>query len=112
MKDTVDDLMRETKGRHVVQFSVDKGAAGLCEVMTSEFPHLQCRAVTGTDIRVESTEPIRVGPLVRFLEERGAEVAEARKLRPSLEDVFVDITGIKAGEMKQEREKARMGGGA
>jgi ABC-2 type transport system ATP-binding protein len=110
--DTVDDLMRETKGRHVVQFSVDKGAAGLCEAMTSAFPRLQCRTVTSAEIRVESSEPIRVGPLVRFLEERGAEVAEARKLRPSLEDVFVDITGIKAGEMKQEREKAKKGGAA
>ena len=63
-------------------------------------------------IRVESSEPVRVGPLVRLLEDRGAEVAEARKVRPSLEDVFVEVTGIEAGAMKQEKEKAKMGGGA
>jgi len=43
---------------------------------------------------------------VRFLEGRGAEVSEARKVRPSLEDVFVDITGVEAAAMKREKEKA------
>ena len=110
--DTVEDLMHRTDGRHVVQFAVTKGAAGLCESIVAQFPDLQCHAVSGTAVRVESREPVRIGPLVRFLEDRGTEVSEARKLRPSLEDVFVEITGIEAGVMKQEREKAKMGGGA
>jgi len=38
------------------------------------------------------------------------EVSEARKLQPSLEDVFVEITGIEAGAMKQEKEKSGKGG--
>jgi len=37
-------------------------------------------------------------------------VFEARKIRPSLEDVFVHITGIEVTAMKQEREKAVKGG--
>ncbi|HUT58474.1 MAG TPA: ABC transporter ATP-binding protein [Phycisphaerae bacterium] len=110
--DTVEDLMRQTDGRHVVQFAVSNGAAGLCEAIRGEFPNLQCQAVKDGVIRVESSEPVRVGPLVRLLEDRGAEVAEARKVRPSLEDVFVEVTGIEAGAMKQEKEKAKMGGGA
>jgi ABC-2 type transport system ATP-binding protein len=110
--DTVEDLMRLTDGRHVVQFAVSGNAADLCEVMASEFPNIQCQAVADGGIRVESSKPIRVGPLVRFLEDRGAEVAEARKMRPSLEDVFVEVTGIEAGAMKQEKEKAKMEAGA
>ena len=109
--DTVEDLMRQTEGRHVVQFSVSDHAAELCDQITAEFPSLQCQTVARGDIRVESSEPVRVGPLVRLLEDRGAEVSEARKLRPSLEDVFVRVTGIEAGAMKQEKEKAKMGGG-
>ena len=108
--DTVEDLMRQTDGRHVVQFAVSGGAAGLCEAIRSEFANLACQAVTGGDLRVESSDPVRVGPLVRFLEDRGAEVSEARKIRPSLEDVFVEVTGIEATAMKQE--KAKTGGGA
>ncbi len=102
--DTVDALMHETDGRHVVQFAVSDSAAELCSVITSHFPQLECRAVADTAIRVESPEPVRVGPLVRLLEDRGAEVSEARKIRPSLEEVFVCITGIEAAAMKQERE--------
>jgi len=107
--DTVDALMHETDGRHVVQFAVSDSAAELCAAITGAFPQLRCNAVSDTAIRVESPEPVRVGPLVRLLEDRGAEVSEARKIRPSLEEVFVRITGIESAAMKQE--KAKIGGG-
>jgi ABC-2 type transport system ATP-binding protein len=109
--DTVEELMRCTDGRHVVQFAVSNGAPEVCEAIVAEWPNLHCKAVADDQLRVESPEPVRVGPLVRLLEDRGAEVSEARKLRPSLEDVFVEITGIEAGAMKQEKEKAGRGGG-
>jgi ABC-2 type transport system ATP-binding protein len=110
--DTVQDLMRRTDGLHAVLFGVNKGAARLCESIAAGFPGLECRAVSDTAVRVEAREPVRIGPLVRSIEDSGAEVTEARKLRPSLEDVFVEVTGIEAGVMKQERERAKMGGGA
>jgi len=110
--DSVEDLMRQTAGRHVMQFAVSDNAVELCEALGDAFPSLQRRVVVDGDIRVESVEPIRVGPLVRFLEEHGAEVAEARKVRPSLEEVFVEVTGIEATAMKKEKEKAKAGGGA
>ena len=108
--DTVERLMRQTQGRHVVQFAVAENAAALCEAMAAEFPDLQCRPIAGGGLRVESSEPVRVGPLVRFLEDRGAEVSEARKIRPSLEEVFVQITGIEAAAMKRDKEKPKRGG--
>ncbi len=104
--DTVEDLMRQADGRHVVQFAVNAGAAALCEAIAAEFPRLTCRMAADGGIRVESPEPVRVGPLVRFLEDRGAEVSEARKVQPSLEEVFVAVTGIEAAAMKREKEKA------
>ena len=110
--DSVEELMHETDGQHIVQFAVSEAAAGLCDAIVAEFPQLQCRPIADTAIRVESAEPVRVGPLVRLIEDRGAEVSEARKIRPSLEEVFVRITGIEATAMKQEKEKAKMGGGA
>jgi ABC-2 type transport system ATP-binding protein len=61
-------------------------------------------------IRVEADGPIHVGRLVRFLEDEGVEVEEARRLRPSLENVFVETTGIGADAMRQEAE--RPGGSA
>ena len=110
--DTVEDLMRRTEGRHVVEFAVTRGAPTLCEAILETFPDLQCEAVSDGAVRVASSEPVRIGPLVRFIEDRDAEVSEARKVRPSLEEVFVKVTGIEATAMKQEKEKGKMGGGA
>ena len=110
--DTVANLMHQTDGRYVVQFAVATNAGALGEAMSAEFAHLRCQAAGDDGIRVESAEPVRVGPLVRFLEERGAEVAEARKVQPTLEDVFVEVTGIEAEAMQQDPEKAKSGGGA
>jgi len=42
-------------------------------------------------------------PLVSFLEDQGAEVVEARRTQPSLEEVFVKITGIEADVMRKEK---------
>jgi ABC-2 type transport system ATP-binding protein len=106
--DTIENLMQQTQGRHVVQFAISDNAAGLCKNIMAEFKDFQCHPVSG-GVRVESSRPIGVGPLVRLLEDEGAEVSEARKIRPTLEDVFVQITGIEAGMMKQEKEKMKMG---
>jgi ABC-2 type transport system ATP-binding protein len=76
----------------------------------SVFPGIDFQVPTKGLVRVESGETIRVGPLVRFLEEQRAEVSEARRMLPSLEDVFLRITGIEAGAMRKDKEKT--GGGA
>ena len=110
--DSVADLMRETQGRYVVEFGVSDGAEGLCTVVLETFPAFECKTVDSTAFRVESPEPVRIGPLVRLIEDHGEEVSEARKIRPSLEDIFVHVTGIEAKAMKQEREKRGKGGGA
>ena len=77
--------------------------------LAAAFPHLLFYDQTQNLIRVESREPVSVGPLVRLIEEQGAEVREAKRLQPSLEDVFVQITGLEAVTMRKEKEKK--GGG-
>jgi len=109
--DTVEELMRQTDGLFVVQFAVDKGASGLCEALRSEFREIRCHAVSDSVLRIEDSNPVRISPLVNFIEKLGAEVLEARKIQPSLEDVFVGVTGIETAEMKQEKERAKSGGG-
>jgi ABC-2 type transport system ATP-binding protein len=109
--DRVEDLLRLLAGRHIVQFAVGQDAQRLCEVATGAFPSLECSALSKDSLRVTSPEALRIGPLVRLFEENGANVTEARVIRPSLEEVFVEITGIEAGAMKQEKEK-KSGGAA
>ncbi|MFH1490349.1 MAG: ABC transporter ATP-binding protein [Pseudomonadota bacterium] len=108
--DTVTNLIQPLQEKHVMQLAVSNSEPAVHEKFAAAFPHLSFQVLSDGQIRVESSEPIRVGPLVRFLEDQGIEVSEARRMRPSLEDVFVRITGIEAGLMKKEKEKA--GGGA
>jgi len=110
--DTVANLIQPVKERHVMLLSVSNLTADIKDKLASAFPRADFSPIPGGQVRIESAEPVRVGPLVRFLEDNGVDVAEARKVRPSLEEVFVQITGIEAAAMKQEREKAKTGGGA
>ena len=108
--DTVQDLMRPVQGSHIVEIAIPNGAADQCGPIEAVFPRLRCRAISDSLLRLEGSGPIRVGLLVRFLEDRGLEVAEARKVQPTLEDLFVEITGVEAAAMKREKEKAGSGG--
>ncbi|MBL7166799.1 MAG: ABC transporter ATP-binding protein [Dehalococcoidales bacterium] len=108
--DRTADLLQPVKGKNVLLLSVSNGEAKLSEEMTSAFPGYQFQSTTSGQVRVESAELVSVGPLVRFLEDRGIQVTEARRHLPSLEDVFVQVTGIEAVLMLKEKEKAGGGG--
>jgi len=107
--DTVEHLLQPLQEKHVVQITCANTLNDIQGKLSESFPELECKTMGQGLIRVESNEPVRVGPLVRFLEDHGAEVSEARRMRPSLEDIFVRVTGIEADAMGKEKEKA--GGG-
>jgi len=104
--DTVVGLMHMVRGKHEMLLSVSQGGPALADSLAQAFPRLRFKGVDGGQVRVESREPILVGPLVRLLEEQGVEVTEARKVQSTLEDVFVKVTGIEAAVMRKEKEKA------
>ncbi|MBN1833396.1 MAG: ATP-binding cassette domain-containing protein [Deltaproteobacteria bacterium] len=108
--DTVGNLLQPIQERHVMQLAVSNPDFSLHDKLAEAFPNQIFKTLPGGLIRVEAGEPIRVGPLVRLLEEQGAEVNEARRVQPSLEDVFVKITGIEAAAMRKEKEKKGGGG--
>lgn len=103
--DTVANLMQPVQGRHVLQLRASVRTAAVPGLCASEFPKIRFHVLDDERIRAESREPIRVGTLVRFLEEQGVEVAEARIVQPTLEEVFVRLTGVEAAVMQKEKEK-------
>jgi ABC-2 type transport system ATP-binding protein len=103
--DSVANLIQPIRQKHVMQIAFENGQGELAGELSGAFPGLNFISRQSGLIQVEGKEPVRVGPLVRFLEDRGAEVLEARKIRPSLEDVFVQITGVGADMMRKEKEK-------
>lgn len=103
--DTVEGLLQPMQEQKKMLISVANPSADLTDTLASTFHDFKFRAVSNEQIYVESATTISIGPIVRFVEEKGAEVVEARRLRPSLEDVFVRVTGIGLDTMKKEKEK-------
>jgi ABC-2 type transport system ATP-binding protein len=107
--DTVEHLIQPIQEKVVVQITCANTLDAIQGKLFQAFPELDCKTIGQRLLRVEADGPVRVGPLIRFLEDHGVEVFEARRMRPSLEDVFVRITGIEADAMHKERESAGPG---
>jgi ABC-2 type transport system ATP-binding protein len=108
--DRTADLLQPVKGKHVLLLSVSANSENIATEMATKFPRYQFLSTSPDQVRVESTEPVDIAPIVRFLEERKVQVTDARRRIPSLEDVFVRITGIESELMWKEKEKAGGGG--
>jgi ABC-2 type transport system ATP-binding protein len=107
--DTVANLLHPAREGHSMLVSLSRAGPALCAGLARAFPGFAFELVSDTELRVGSAAPIRVGPLVRFLEDQGAEVTEARLVHPSLEDVFVRVTGIEVDALRKEKERAEAG---
>jgi ABC-2 type transport system ATP-binding protein len=94
----------------VLLLSMSDSMPDLSEELASVFQQYHFQSSTPGQMRIESEKPVNIGPLVRFLEEQGIQVTEARRYLPSLEDVFVQVTGVEAGLMMKEKEKVGGGG--
>ncbi len=108
-EDSVSELMSQVEGTYTVEVTASRATPEIAARLSGAFPGLTVETVSAAQFRMTSREPIRVGAVVVLLEQDGLHVAEAREVRPSLEDVFVRVTGLAAQEMRRERE--RMGGG-
>ncbi len=105
--DTMKNLLRPVQGKKVMEISVLNSADKLSRELGAGFPDYKFQPISGERVRIESSIPINLGPLLRFIEDQNAEIIEARRLNPSLEDVFVRITGIEAGTLRKETRKKR-----
>jgi ABC-2 type transport system ATP-binding protein len=104
--DDVASLLKPVQDRYVTLFNGTGLNPAFLGELTSSFPILDFQLHSQDRIRVESSEPIHIGPIVKFLEDKGVAVEEARRVQLSLEDVFVQITGIEADAMQKEKMKA------
>ncbi|MFP4622414.1 MAG: ABC transporter ATP-binding protein [Bacteroidales bacterium] len=103
----VSTLLQPIQERKVLLIKVAGNIPGLTDKLAEAFPKYTFRQVSNQQLRVESGDTISIGPVVRFIEEQGLDVTEARQIKPSLEEVFVEITGIETDAMKRERNGGR-----
>ncbi len=104
--DDVSSLLKPVQDRYVTLINGAGLTPAFLGELTSSFPGLDFHLHAQDRIRVESLRPIHIGPIVKFLEDKGVAVTEARRVQLSLEDVFVQITGLQTDAMKREKLKA------
>ena len=109
--DALAKLLEPVQGRHVLRIAASPLSEDLIGGLEAAFPDLEFSLQDGQALRVESVAPLSIGPMVRFLEEQGVTVSEARKIQPSLEDVFVETTGLEARALEQDKGKVSARGG-
>jgi ABC-2 type transport system ATP-binding protein len=105
--DTLANLLQPVQEIKAMLLSISTCTGDLCDQLAQAFPNFTFKLVSDEQIRVESNSPINIGPLIRFVEQQGREITEARRLRPSLEDVFVKVTGIELAAMRMDKEKGK-----
>ncbi len=100
----LDELMREVQRENVVQLAFSDEISNLKSSIQETFPEVVVEMAGNQMVRLRSSGPLNLTPFMRFFEQKGIPVYEARIMRPSLEEVFVKITGIELEKMKQEKE--------
>ncbi|MBD3399592.1 MAG: ATP-binding cassette domain-containing protein [Candidatus Coatesbacteria bacterium] len=104
---SVAELLTDAEGRQSLELELDTEPAALLPILRHAFPLLEWRILPGRRLRVSSLDGIELAPLTALLTTHGVRVFEARRLRPSLEEVFIAVTGNKGGEAVREKGGGR-----
>jgi ABC-2 type transport system ATP-binding protein len=101
--DRTSELLKPVQGKNILMLFVTGRNGDLIKGLSDTFPEYTFQSGESGQISVEATGPVDVTRLVKFLDERGIGVEEARRRIPSLEDVFINITGVEAVRMQTEK---------
>ena len=102
---TVQALMDSVAHGHTIQLAADESIAGFAAELQSRFEGCSVNINKNHSLSIVSTERIPLLPVMQYFNEKGVAVYEARELRPTLEDVFVKVTGIESAKLKKEKEQ-------
>jgi ABC-2 type transport system ATP-binding protein len=96
--------MENAGHEHIIKLTLNDNANGIQAELQHHFPTLQIEAREGNACFITSPERIALSPILQYLDKKGISVFEAKEMRPTLEDVFVKVTGIEAGKLHKEKE--------
>lgn len=103
---TIPQLMDSVSHGHAIQLVTDKNARDVSIELHKHFMGSKVEIHSDHSLVMLSEQRIPLFPVMNFFHDRKIEVYEARELRPSLEDVFVKLTGIESSVLKKDKEKA------
>lgn len=103
----VEELMQEAQQEHLVEFSLENDPAAIQSLLSAAFTDISVQSSINHTIRINSSDKVDLMPFMKFFDSNGVLVREARIIHPSLEEVFVKVTGIERDKMKKEKEGGR-----
>lgn len=106
---TVPELMQRISSGHRIQLLTEKNAESLAADLQAHFEGSIVQVNKDHLLVMASRERIPLLPVMQYFSERGIAVYEARELLPTLEDVFVRVTGIESAHLQKEKEKGGVG---
>lgn len=105
----VDELMEIVSHGHAIRLVTDINAQSLADDLQARFTSSTVEITRDHALVLRSKQRIPLLPVMEYFDCNGIAVYEARELRPTLEDVFVKLTGIEAAKLKKEKEKGGNG---
>ena len=103
---SVADLMSSVQQFHLLQVAFEQAddPQQLTQAMNAAFPDCAVRVSGSKTLQIQSPTPLALMPFMRFFEEQGVKIFEAKIMKPSLEEVFVQITGIETAQLQKDKE--------
>lgn len=105
--DRVSDLLKPIQHDHIMEIALNRSNGDILRAAEAGFPDCSFESLPGNIIRIHSNQPIPVSPVINLFENSGSEVLEAKRIIPSLEDIFVKVTGLEASEMENGNNNKR-----
>ncbi|NLY29403.1 MAG: ABC transporter ATP-binding protein [Firmicutes bacterium] len=106
---TVSELMESITHGHTLRLAADTDLTPFVEKLQARFGDCVVELQSNNAITLTSEERIPLSPILQYLDSMGVSIFEARELRPTLEDIFVKVTGIEAERLRKEKEKGGRG---
>ena len=106
--DSVESLLSSAKGQNKLEIGLAAKKFDnelLNQKLRAKSPALEFKMKDKTAIEFSGSQKIDIVPIINYFDSEGFFVNEAKIIKPSLEDIFVAITGIEANLMKKEKEK-------
>lgn len=104
---SVRELLENTEQEHKLKLKVAGSLNELSGELKNHFQNFKLEILDENSLLITSEERVTLSPIIRWLDSKGILVYEAREIKPSLEDVFVKITGSKAAQISG-KEKVEM----
>ncbi|MFW6022999.1 MAG: ABC transporter ATP-binding protein [Halanaerobiaceae bacterium] len=102
--DETEKLLNDARQDNIIEFLTDRDSLNDQEIIFSKLSDYHVELL-GTKIRIHIDEQRDVKKFIDIFNEIDYKIYEARLLRPSLEDVFVDVTGIEMDDMETIKAK-------